>query len=91
MKYNYSKETKSFKLQVALQSGEVVTASTAAKRFGIKNLSAEVSRVRQNGYFVAKSTRVAGNGVTVTEYKLAQPTREMIALAYKAQSLGITV
>jgi hypothetical protein len=91
MKYQYSRDTKSFKLQVALQAGEVVTASTAAKRFGIKNLSAEVSRVRQNGYFVAKSTRVAGNGVTVTEYKLAQPTREMIALAYKAQAAGLTV
>lgn len=91
MKYQYSKETKSFKLQAALQAGEVVTASTAAKRFGIKNLSAEVSRVRSNGYFVAKSTRVAGNGVTVTEYKLAQPTREIIALAYKAKAAGLTV
>ena len=91
MKYQYSKESKSFKLQAALQAGQVVTASTAAKRFGIKNLSAEVSRVRQNGYVVAKSTRVAGNGVQVTEYKLGQPTREMIALAYKAQSLGIAI
>lgn len=91
MKYSYSKETKTFKLQQALQSGAVVTASEAAKRFGIKNLSAEVSRVRQNGYVVTKSTRKAGNGVQVTEYKLGHPTREMIALAYKAQSMGLSV
>ena len=91
MRYQYSKETKTFKLQQALQSGEVVTASTAAKRFGIKNLSAEVARVRQNGYVVAKTSRKAGNGVNVTEYSLGAPTREMIALAYLAQSLGLSV
>ena len=91
MKYLYSRETKTFRLQQAFQSGEVVTASTAQKRFGIKNLSAEVSRIKQNGYVVAKSTRTAGNGVTVTEYKLGSPTREMIALAYKAQAAGLSV
>ena len=91
MKYLYSRETKTFRLQQAFQQGATVTASTAQKRFGIKNLSAEVSRIRQNGYVVAKSTRTAGNGVAVTEYSLGQPTREMIALAYKAQSLGIAV
>lgn len=91
MKFQYSRETKTFKLQTALQAGDVVTASTAAKRFGIKNLSAEISRVKQNGYVVAKSTRVAGNGVKVTEYKLGQPSRAMIALAYKAQAAGLTV
>lgn len=91
MKYQYSKETKTFRLQQAFQQGATVTASTAQKRFGIKNLSAEVSRIKQNGYVVAKSTRTAGNGVTVTEYRLGSPTREMIALAYKAQSLGISI
>lgn len=91
MKYQYSKETKTFKLQTALQQGEVVTASTANKRFGIKNLSAEISRIKQNGYVVAKSTRVAANGVKVTEFKLGTPTRELIALAYKAQAAGLSV
>ena len=91
MKYQYSKETKTFKLQQALQAGEAITASVAAKRFGIKNISAEVSRIKANGYVVAKSTRKAGNGVQVTEYKLGHPTRELIALAYKAQQAGLTV
>ena len=91
MKYSYSKETKTFKLQTALQAGAVVTASEAQKRFGIKNISAEVSRIRQNGYVVTRTTRKAGNGVVVAEYALGKPSREMIALAYKAQSLGITL
>lgn len=91
MKYRYSKETKTFKLQKALMNGDVVTASQAEKRFGIKNIGAEVSRIRQNGYAVFTNRRVAGNGVEVTEYQLGRPSREMIALAYKAQSMGITV
>jgi len=91
MKYRYSKETKTFKLQKALMNGDVITASQAEKRFGIKNIGAEVSRIRQNGYAVFTNRRVAGNGVEVTEYQLGRPSREMIALAYKAQSMGITV
>lgn len=91
MKYLYSKETKTFKLQKALQTGDIVTAAQAEKRFGIKNINAEVSRIRQNGYVVTSSRRKAGNGVEVTEFKLGQPTREMVALAYKAKSAGFTV
>jgi hypothetical protein len=91
MKFQYSKETKTFKLQKALQSGDVITASEAQKRFGIKNISAEVSRIRQNGYAVYAKTRKAGNGVVVREYVLGDASREMVALAYKAKALGLAV
>jgi hypothetical protein len=91
MKYLYSRETKTFKLQKALQNGEVFTASDAKKRFGIGNLSAEISRIRQNGYAVFGQTRKAGNGVVVREYRMGNASREMVALAYKAKSLGFTV
>lgn len=91
MKYLYSRKTKTFKLQKALMSGDRITASQAEKRFGIKNLNAEVSRIRQNGYAVYTKRRVAGNGVKVTEYVLGEASREMVALAYKAAQLGIRV
>lgn len=91
MKYQYSKETKTFKLQKALQSGDVITASQAEKRFGIKNINAEVSRIRQNGYAVYTKNRTAGNGVKVTEYVLGEASRELVALAYKAKAAGFTV
>ena len=91
MKHQYSKETKTFKLQQALQSGDKFTASDASKRFGIKNISAEVSRIRQNGYAVYADTRKAGNGVVVREYRIGGASREMVALAYKAKSLGLAV
>lgn len=91
MKYQYSKETKTFKLQKALQSGDVITASQAEKRFGIKNINAEVSRIRQNGYAVYTKNRTAGNGVKVTEYVMGDASRELVALAYKAKAAGFTV
>jgi hypothetical protein len=69
----------------------VVTASQAEKRFGIKNINAEVSRIRQNGYAVYTKNRTAGNGVKVTEYVMGDASRELVALGYKAKSLGITV
>ena len=90
MKY-ISKETKTFKVFTALYNGEKLTASEANKRFGVKNLSAEASRIRQNGYAVYSKSRTAGNGVVVTEYEMGKPSRKIVALGYKAQAMGITL
>jgi hypothetical protein len=86
---HFNPETKTFKLFNALYKGETVTASAAEKRFGIKNISAEVSRIRQNGYAVYANTRVAGNHVQVTEYAIGRPSRKLIAAGYKAMQLGL--
>jgi hypothetical protein len=86
-----SKDTKTFKVFTALYNGEKLTASDAAKRFGVKNLSAEASRIRQNGYAVYSKSRTAGNGVVVTEYEMGKPSRKIVALGYKAQAMGITL
>jgi len=91
MKYTFSKDTKTFKIFTALRNGERLTQSEATKRFGVKNLAAEASRIRQNGYAVYSKTRTAGNGVTVTEYELGNASREIVALGYKAKSMGITI
>ena len=86
-----SKDTKTFKIFNALYNGDTLTASQAEKRFGVKNLSAEASRIRQNGYAVYSNTRTAGNGVTVTEYVMGKPSREIVALGYKAKAAGFTL
>jgi|GEM_PF-4654247 len=85
------KETKTYKLFTALQAGDVVTQAQAAKRFGIKNIRAEATRIRQAGYAIYANQRVAGNHTTVTEYSLGNPSRRIVALGYKAQSMGITL
>lgn len=84
-------ETKTFKLFKALKSGKVVTESYARNKLGIENVSAEVSRIRRQGYAVYRTTRVAGNNVKVTEYEMGRPSREIVALGYKARALGITL
>jgi len=86
---HFNPETKTFKLFNALYQGEKMTASAASKRFGIKNISTEVSRIRQNGYAVYANTRVAGNHVQVTEYAIGRPSRKLIAAGYKAMQLGL--
>jgi hypothetical protein len=92
MKFNkINRETKTGKVFTALQAGERLTPSEAQRRFGVKNLSAEVSRVRQLGFAVHRKTRTAGNHVQVTEYVMGQPSREIVALGYKAKTLGITL
>ena len=84
-------ETKTFKLFNALYNGQKVTASQAEKRFGIKNIGAEASRIRAHGYAVYANQRQAGNGVTVTEYEMGKPSREIVALGYKAKAMGLSL
>ena len=85
----FNTETKTYKLFSALQSGASITASQASKRFGIKNISAEVSRIRQAGFAVYANSRKAGNGVKVTEYVIGKPSRKIVAAGYKAMALGL--
>jgi hypothetical protein len=89
MTYTINKGTKTHKLFTALKSGEKVSASEAQHRFGIKNIYAEVSRIRQAGFAVYGNQRKAGNNVLVTEYEIGQPSRKLIAAGYKAMALGL--
>lgn len=81
-------ETKTFKVFTALRSGEALTASKA-KKMGVGNLAAEVSRIRQAGHAVYANSRTAGNGVKVTEYVMGKPSRKLVAAGYKALALGL--
>jgi Holliday junction resolvasome RuvABC endonuclease subunit len=84
-----TKQGKLFKALVI--DRETLTEAQIAKRFGIKNPTATISVIRQRGYAVYANERVAGNNVKVTEYKHGEASRKMVALAYKAAALGITV
>ena len=86
----FNKETKTFKVFTALYNGATLTTAQA-KKMGVGNLAAEASRIRQSGYAVYTNSRTAGNGVTVTEYVMGKPSREIVALGYKAKAMGITL
>lgn len=87
----FNPKSKTYKVFSALYNGDTLTQSQAQKRFGVGNLRAEASRIRQNGYAIYSTRRKAGNGVLVTEYNLGTPSREIVALGYKAKSMGITL
>jgi len=87
----FNPETKTFKVFTALYNGAALTPAKAKHDLGVGNLSAEVSRIKQNGYAIYSNTRKAGNGVQVTEYVMGQPSREIVALGYKAKAMGITL
>lgn len=82
-----TKTGKAFKVLVL--DGEKLTASEAKKRFGIGNLSAEVSRIRQGGFAIYANSRKAGNGVQVTEYVHGKPSRKVVAAGYRALAMGL--
>jgi Helix-turn-helix domain len=82
-------ETKTFKVFTALRSGDTLTPAEAKKRFGVGNLAAEASRIRQHGFAVYANQRTAGNGVRVTEYVLGKPSRKIVAAGYKALAMGL--
>ena len=82
-------ETKTYKVFSALQKGESLTSREAKKRFGVGNLAAEASRIRQHGFAVYANTRKAGNGVNVTEYVLGKPSRKVVAAGYRALAMGL--
>jgi hypothetical protein len=86
----FNPETKTFKVFTALYNGATLTAAQA-KKMGVGNLAAEASRIRAGGYAVYANSRKSGNGVTVTEYQMGQPSREIVALGYKAKAMGITL
>lgn len=86
-----SKETKTYKLLSAFKEGHTFTASQAEKRFGIKNISAEASRLRQAGYAIYANSHKAGNGVNVTTYEIGMPSRRVVAAGYKALAQGLAV
>ena len=83
-------ETKQGRLFKALVlDRETLSESQIAKRFGIKNPTATISVIRHRGYAIYADSRKAGNGVEVTEYKYGEPSRKMVALAYRAMAAGL--
>jgi hypothetical protein len=82
-------ESKTYRLFRALRDGKKITASHARK-MGIGNVRAEVTRVRQHGFVVYANTRKARNGVTVTEYVMGKKaSRRLVAAGYKAIQMGL--
>ena len=86
---NIEKTTKTYKILNALEQGRQVSAEDARKRYDVYNLRAEIHRLRESGYIINTRISKRKNQKSTAVYSMGTPTREMIALAYKAKRLGI--
>lgn len=68
--------------------GEALSAQSLTKRFGIKNPRATISDIRAKGFVINVTHRKTKNGL-VTEYVHGTPSRELVALGYKAMNSAI--
>ena len=59
------------------------TVKQAQRRFGIKNVSARIDELRQEGYCIYTNTKKLENGNTVHYYKMGMPTRKLVRAALK--------
>jgi hypothetical protein len=87
----FSKNTKTYMLFKHLQTGAPITAAEAKSLFGIKNIRAEATRIRQHGFAVYTKSYIAGNNKKMTYMVMGTPAQEIVALGYKARALGLVL
>lgn len=60
------------------------TVAQARSRFGIKNVAARISELRQEGHSIFTNTRKLEDGRTIQYYKIGKPSKKVVAAGYKA-------
>lgn len=89
MTVNTQKVTKASKVFSKLVSNGETLTEAQARKLGVGNLRAEVHRIRAKGFAIYANRRVSRNGIAITEYRHAEPTRELIAAGYRAMRAKI--
>jgi len=81
------------KMLAALKKTEgcnTFTVAQAQSRFGIKNVSARIAELRQEGYCIYTNPKTLSDGTKTSVYRLGNPSREMVKAALAAGvSFGI--
>lgn len=62
-----------------LKTGADITETQAQSRFGIVNVRARMSELRQAGFSIYLNEKVTAAGRTIKTYRLGTPTRLMVA------------
>jgi hypothetical protein len=83
-------KSKTYRLFRALKSGEQLTESQIAQRFGLKNPTATISNLRLTyGFTIYANESFDTKGRRTVKYSLGTPSRKIVAAGYRAQSLGL--
>jgi hypothetical protein len=72
--------SKTEKLLNALESGARLTSRQISSRYGLKNPTAAITNLRQEGHSIYFNRRKN----TESFYRMGRPTRELIAAGYRA-------
>ena len=79
-----TKTSKTERVLSFLKNGHDLTEGQAKTRFGIRNMSATASNLRQQGYAIYCNRKTLANGSVASVYKHGAPTRRVIAAGYRA-------
>jgi hypothetical protein len=63
------------------QGYNTFTVRSAQRRFGIKNVSARIDELRQEGHCIYTNTRKTDDGSTISYYRLGTPTKAFVKAA----------
>ena len=81
----FNSKTKTGKVYASLVvKGESLTQSEAKKRFGVGNLRAEATRLRQAGFAIYANEHKDTKGRVTVKYELGRPSRKLVAAGYRA-------
>jgi len=61
-----------------------LTTAQARARFGIKNVSARIDELRQEGHCIYTNTVRRSDGSTVRAYRIGKPTKALVRAALSA-------
>lgn len=78
------RKTKTERVLNFLKNGGNLTEGQARSRFGIANMHAVASYLRNQGYAVYTNRKTTETGNTISVFRLGTPTREVIAAGYRA-------
>lgn len=81
--------SKSSAVLSALRAGEKLTAAQIGARFGVKNPTATISALRQEGYCIYGNAATLADGRKTTKYVFGIPSRNMMKAAMLAKSMGL--
>lgn len=84
-----TKLTKQALLTEALLQGEQLTVAEIERRFDIANPTAAISNIRFSGIPVYANRVTAGNGATITKYRVGKASRRVVAAGYRALADGL--
>ena len=84
-------QTKTDLVLEALQANtsKGLTEAQMRARLGVGNPRAEISRLRMQGYAIYANRHTDTKGREKTFYRIGRPSREIVALGYRARAMGL--